>query len=197
MTCTIPASTDNVVKALLYAAEAYHTRGAIRHVVQGMQMKAIERGEFNTPLLTYDLWVSMIENWGDANKEYAHCGPNVFIAACLNKMSKYLWRMFNAMRLVRVRLPSRSRQGLLAFGTTDDPESATQKWRREGANADAESYYLFLKKFECNAMINTETKRVVANTRLSMNCMTNINNKVNAYNIKLAGLVTDKDGEGM
>ena len=197
MTCTIPASTDNVVKALLYAAEAYHTRGAIRHVVQGMQMKAIERGEFNTPLLTYDLWVSMIENWGDANKEYAHCGPNVLIAACLNKMSKYLWRMFNAMRLVRVRLPSRSRQGLLAFGTTDDPESATQKWRREGANADAESYYLFLKKFECNAMINTETKRVVANTRLSMNCMTNINNKVNAYNIKLAGLVTDKDGEGM
>ena len=197
MTCTIPASTDNVVKALLYAAEAYHTRGAIRHVVQGMQMKAIERGEFNTPLLTYDLWVSMIENWGDANKEYAHCGPNVFIAACLNKMSKYLYRMFNAMRLVRVRLPSRSRQGLLAFGTTDDPESATQKWRREGANADAESYYLFLKKFECNAMINTETKRVVANTRLSMNCMTNINNKVNAYNIKLAGLVTGKDGEGM
>ena len=197
MTCTIPASTDNVVKALLYAAEAYHTRGAIRHVVQGMQMKAIERGEFNTPLLTYDLWVSMIENWGDANKEYAHCGPNVLIAACLNKMSKYLWRMFNAMRLVRVRLPSRSRQGLLAFGTTDDPESATQKWRREGANADAESYYLFLKKFECNAMINTETKRVVANTRLSMNCMTNINNKVNAYNIKLAGLVTNKDGEGM
>ena len=197
MTCTIPASTDNVVKALLYAAEAYHTRGAIRHVVQGMQMKAIERGEFNTPLLTYDLWVSMIENWGDANKEYAHCGPNVLIAACLNKMSKYLWRMFNAMRLVRVRLPSRSRQGLLAFGTTDDPESATQKWRREGANADAESYYLFLKKFECNAMINTETQRVVANTRLSVNCMTNINNKVNAYNIKLAGLVTNKDGEGM
>ena len=197
MTCTIPASTDNVVKALLYAAEAYHTRGAIRHVVQGMQMKAIDRGEFNTPLLTYDLWVSMIENWGDANKEYAHCGPNVLIAACLNKMSKYLWRMFNAMRLVRVRLPSKSSQGLLAFGTTDDPESATQQWRRKGANADAKSYYLFLKKFECNAMINTQTQRVVANTRLSVNCMTNINNKVNAYNIKMAGLVTNKDGEGM
>lgn len=193
----VPNGIDNVVKALLYAAEAYHTRGAIRHVVQGMQMKAIERGEFNTPLLTYDLWVSMIENWGDANKEYAHCGPNVFIAACLNKMSKYLWRMFNAMRLVRVRLPSKSSQGLLAFGTTDDPESATQQWRRKGANADAKSYYLFLKKFECNAMINTQTQRVVANTRLSVNCMTNINNKVNAYNIKLAGLVTNKDGEGM
>ena len=65
-------STDNVVKALLYTAEAYHTRGAIRHVVQGIQMKAIDSGEFNTPLLTYDLWASMIEDRGDGNKEYIY-----------------------------------------------------------------------------------------------------------------------------
>ena len=44
-------------------------------------------------------------------------------------MGKYLSRIFNAMRLVRVRLPSRSSQGLLAFGTTDElvvePKSLT------------------------------------------------------------------------
>ena len=72
-----------------------------------MQMKAIGRDVFNTPLLTYDLWVSMIENWEDVNKEYQHCeDPNDFVVECLNKMSGYLSRMFNAMRLVCVRLPS-------------------------------------------------------------------------------------------
>ena len=97
-----------------------------------MQMKAIGRGVFNTPLLTYDLWVSMIENWGDVNKEYQHCeDPNDFVVECLNKMSGYLSKMFNAMRLVCVRLPSRSSQGLLAFGTPDDPEAATLQWRRK------------------------------------------------------------------
>ena len=29
-----------------------------------------------TALTTNDLWVSMIENWGEANKEYEHCGGN-------------------------------------------------------------------------------------------------------------------------
>ena len=38
----------------------------MRHVVQVMQMNAIDRGEFNTLLSTYDLWVSVIENWEDA-----------------------------------------------------------------------------------------------------------------------------------
>ena len=160
-------------------------------------MKAIDRGDFNTPLSTYDLWVSMIENWGDANKEYAHCGPNVLIAACLNKMSKYLGRMFNAMRLVRVRLPISMRYGLLAFGTHDNPESAALEWRRKGKKKEKKWYYLFLKKFQCNAMINQVTKRLVPNTRLSVNCMANINNEVNAYNKKLAALVTNKNGKGM
>lgn len=53
-------STDNVVKVLLYTA------------VQGIQMKAIESGEFNTPLLTYDLWASMIKDRRDENKEYTY-----------------------------------------------------------------------------------------------------------------------------
>ena len=118
----------------------------MRHVVQVMQMNAIDRGEFNTLLSTYDLWVSVIENWEDANKKYIHCGPNVLIAACLNKTSKCLWRMFNAMGLVRVRLPSRSSQGLLAFGTTDDPEAAAPQWRRNGQATEPKSYKNFLKQ---------------------------------------------------
>ena len=187
------------MKALLYAAEAYHTRGAIRHVVQGIQMKAIDRGVFTTPLLTYDLWVSMIENWGDANKEYEHCGPNnLLIAACLNKMSKYLARMFNAMRLVRDRIPQDiTKWRLLAFGTTDDPEAAALLWRRQGQEVPAISYFMFLKKFQCNAMVNVNAKAPVANQPLSSNCMANINDEVNAYNAKLAALVTNKDREGM
>lgn len=187
------------MKALLYAAEAYHTRGAIRHVVQGIQMKAIDRGVFTTPLLTYDLWVSMIENWGDANKEYEHCGPNnLLIAACLNKMSKYLARMFNAMRLVRDRIPQDiTKWRLLAFGTTDDPEAAALLWRRKGQAVEPKSYYNFLTKFQCSGMVDETAKAPAANLALSNVCMTKINSVVNAYNKKLAALVTNKDGEGM
>ena len=169
----------------------------MRHVVQVMQMNAIDRGEFNTLLSTYDLWVSVIENWEDANKKYIHCGPNVLIAACLNKTSKCLWRMFNAMGLVRVRLPSRSSQGLLAFGTTDDPEAAALQWRRNGQATEPKSYYNFLKKFQCNGMVNVAAQAPAANQRLSECCMTKINNVVEAYNARLAVLVTNKDGDVM
>ena len=94
------------------------------------------------------------------------------------------------MRLVRVRLPIRMRHELLAFGTHDNPESAALEWRRKGEKTEKKWYYLFLKKFQCNAMINL-------NTPLSVNCMANINNEVNAYNKKLAALVTNKNGKGM
>ena len=50
-----------LAESLIYAAEAYHTRGAIRHVVGGMQLKSIG-GQNNNALSTHDLWVSMIEN---------------------------------------------------------------------------------------------------------------------------------------
>ena len=92
-----------LAEALIYAAEAYHTRGAIRHVVGGMQLKTIG-GQNNNALSTHDLWVSMIENWGESNKEYNHCRQDP-LTKCLLKMSKYLLRMFNAMRLLRSRLP--------------------------------------------------------------------------------------------
>ncbi|KAL9976542.1 hypothetical protein ACROYT_G013856 [Oculina patagonica] len=62
----------DLAKALMYAAEAYHTRGAIRHIVGATQMKVIDPS-LRTSLSTNDLWVSMIENWGESIKEYNHC----------------------------------------------------------------------------------------------------------------------------
>jgi len=58
----------DLAKALLYAAEALHTRGGIRHIVGVTQMKKLSADSLSTK----DLWVSMIENWGEANKEYHH-----------------------------------------------------------------------------------------------------------------------------
>ena len=37
-----------------------------------IQMNWIDES-LKTSLSTNDLWVSMIENWGEANKEYNHC----------------------------------------------------------------------------------------------------------------------------
>jgi hypothetical protein len=74
--------TDNLARALLYAAQAYHTRGTIRHVVGGQQLGLRKYKAFN--LRSNDLLVSMIENWG----EYNHC-RNKVLEECLLKMSKY------------------------------------------------------------------------------------------------------------
>ena len=62
-------------------------------------MKMIELSP-RTPLSVNDLWVSMIENWGESNKEYNHCKAAPLVK-CFLKMSKYMWRVFSAMRLVR------------------------------------------------------------------------------------------------
>ncbi|PFX16008.1 RNA-directed DNA polymerase from mobile element jockey [Stylophora pistillata] len=121
------------------------------------------------------------------------------VAECLMKMSKYLSRMFNAMRLVRARIPIRSRWALLAFGTPDDPEAAALLWRRKRKveSVKPKSFYMFLKKFHCKGMVNKRAKVPAADLALSLDCMTNINTEVNAYNEKLAELVTDKYGVGM
>lgn len=68
------------------------------------------------PLSTYDLWVSMIENWGESNKEYKHCKDDP-LKKCFLKMCKYVWRMFNAMRLIRGRMPARYLPGLVHMNT--------------------------------------------------------------------------------
>ncbi|KAL9980148.1 hypothetical protein ACROYT_G008696 [Oculina patagonica] len=179
-----------LVKAEIYAAEAYHTRGAIRHVVGGTQMKVMDTA---TSLTTNDLWVSMIENWGEANKEYNHCKDDP-LEECFLNMSKYMWRMFNAMRLIRERLPPKARVGLIHFGGDEyaNAEFAMKMWQackqlgktaipKHNANVNK-----FLRQFHCNEAVFgklfSKPKR----------CMSKMNDKVNAYNVKLAGLVTDE-----
>ncbi|XP_022805613.1 uncharacterized protein LOC111342763 isoform X2 [Stylophora pistillata] len=178
----------NLAKALPYAAEAYHTRGAIRHVVQGIQMNAISTCEYYTPLSTFDLWVSMIENWGEAIKEYQHCGRRTSTAECLMKMSKYLSRMFNAMRVIRrARLPREARERLLDFGTIGDPEFVTNlllKYKGSGkglSSAAFEFVELFLQQFKCDVK--------PFDLNFPWKCLKNIHAEVNEYNTILASKV--------
>ncbi len=81
----------------MYAAEAYHTKGAMRHVVGVIQLKkeGIKQG-----MTIMDYWVSMIENWADANKAFRHCGSKN-AKKCLLSMTKYLYRTFDAMKTIR------------------------------------------------------------------------------------------------
>ena len=185
--------------AELYAAEAYHTRGAIKHVVGNNQMKV------NIPLTTEDLWVSMLENWGESNKEYNDC-KNDPMEQCLLKMSKYMKRMFNAMRLVLERLPESNRLGLLdfpdfsiitdpkfAFKRFSNPEFAFETWlgyKKDGKPAippeNMEGLRECLRQFQCDLAV----KLAGSNKPLPAACISRINDKVNAYNVRLAGLAT-------
>ena len=150
-------------------------------------MNAIPTCQYYTPLSTYDLWVSMIENWGEANKECKHC-KDISVAKCLMQMSKYLSRMFDAMRVIRSsRLPKKDREGLLDFGTIDDPEFVTDlllRYRRSGKKlppAANQFVELFLKKFNCDLKGDLP--------HFQSDCLKNIQIKVSAYNKKLAAKV--------
>ena len=157
-------------------------------------MNAISTSQYYTPLSTYDLWVSMIENWGEANKEYKHCGK-ISVAKCLMKMSKYLSRMFDAMRVIRrSRLPKKDREGLLDFETTDDPEFVTHlllRYRRSGKElspAANQFVKLFLEKFKCDSF-NSPFRYSYRS-----DCLKKIHEEVNAYNKKLAANVNEAEG---
>ena len=127
-------------------------------------MNAIPTCQYYTPLSTYDLWVSMIENWGEANKEYKHC-KLISVAECLMKMSKYLSRMFNAMRVIlRSRVPKEDRKGLLDFGTTDDPEFVTDlllRYKKSGKKLSPAAYH-FVRFFwiSSNVVFQVECIRI-------------------------------------
>ncbi|XP_068701170.1 uncharacterized protein [Montipora foliosa] len=179
-----PAFLDDLAKALIYAAEAYHTRGAIRHVVGVTQMKV------KVKLSTEDLWVSMIENWGDTNKEYHHCEGKP-VEECLLKSSKYMWRMFDAMKRIWERLPPNETVGLVQFDAKDfsNPEYAADKWlehRKKGEREipkDTEDVRKFFDQFGCDPPQFGKP--------FSSACISKMNDKVNAYNLVLAGLVKD------
>ena len=115
-------------------------------------MKIIDTSKSLTKV---DLWVSMIENWGEANKEYTHCG-SAPLEVCFLKMSKYMWRMFSAMRLLRNCIPPNYRPGLVHFGEKyADPEFAMQMWldyKKQGATAIPKqkgNVKEFLRQFGC------------------------------------------------
>lgn len=145
-----------------------------------------------TPLSINDLWVSMIENWGESNKEYNHC-KEAPLVKCFLKMSKYMWRVFNAMRIVRVRLPNEAKlKGVVRFGEQfGDPEHAMSMWLQYKRKGDAEipsrveDVKSFLLQFGCD--------QAVLDIRASIPpaCLTKMNDKINEYNKALASLVTD------
>ncbi|XP_020629933.1 uncharacterized protein LOC110067004 [Orbicella faveolata] len=144
--------------------------------------------EKSISLSTVDLWVSMIENWGEANKEYHHCDA---LEECLLKSSKYMWRMFNAMKLIRGHLPTEKTVGLVEFDGEgfSNPEYAAEVWmgcRKQGKREipkDKEDVRRFFEIFDCDSEAFGE--------RFSSPCISKMNDKVNAYNKILAGLVKD------
>ena len=80
---------------LIYAAEAHHSREATRYIVGFLQM---EDDKVQSKLTLLDLWCNMIENWGDAMKDYG-CAANskLYAGRTLIKMSRYMWRTWKSM----------------------------------------------------------------------------------------------------
>lgn len=136
----------------------------------------------NLPL--NDLWVSMIENWGETNKEYIHCQGKV-LEECLLKMSKYMWRMFAAMRQLRKSISAPQRGGLVSFAGLKNPEEMMSYWldvyKRRGENK-VSSNENFVKSF----FMALDCPGENIGQPLSYECMASINNKVDKYNKKMA-----------
>ena len=173
---------------MIYAAEAYHTRGAIRHVVGTIQMGGTR------PLTNNDLWVSMIENWGDAVKEYNHC-KNDAIAVCFLKMSKYMWRVFNAIKIMyELKILPRLAVPPSPFNKVIDPEALTKAWldyKKAGRSAIPNQQILiqkFLEFFQCFVAAKDISKPFSPEGT----CLSKMNDKINEYNKALASIVQDK-----
>ena len=138
---------------------------------------------------TEDLWVSMIENWGETNKEYNHCQNDPF-EICFVKMSKYLWRVFDAMKVLRSKISASNRPGLVHFSEEGfaNPVYTMNKWieyKKQGKAAiltSSTEIATFLRQFGC-----TEEAR---GKRFSKDCLRKMNEKVNAYNVRLASIIT-------
>ena len=171
--------------ALVYAAEAYHTRGAMRHVVGDLQMHSAVVKEGTTVM---DYWASMIENWADSNKEYEHC-TELKVEACLLKMSKYLRRTFHAMKsiyniLSRIPNPANALKavGLLPVYPVQpgqDPEKISLDWVSLRGKYDkipnfAKNIKPFLDTVGCRDQL--------ADKSLDFECMKKIQAQVMFYN---------------
>ena len=149
-----------------------------------------------TSLSTNDLWVSMIENWGEANKEYNHCDLKRHpgyrpIKECFLQMSKYMWRMLDAMRLLQERLPE-SYAKMVRFSPCIDPQCIMKMWlryKKEGNTDsitpnDEENVRVFLKEFGCKEATEADVMR----GEFTLDCLAKIHDKVCRYNEILADL---------
>ncbi|XP_048587431.1 uncharacterized protein LOC116616709 [Nematostella vectensis] len=179
---------EKLAEALLYAAEAYHSRGAIRHVVGGTQMKVVDNQK---SLSTNDLWASMVENWGDSNKEFAHCG-GIPVEECFLKMSKYMWRMLQAMKIVRSRLSPNGRAGLVNFAEPlANPEVLAEMWlhyKKRGKTA-IPTYKKHLQQFFRQFGCTNE----VFGKPLTAQCVSQMHDQINKYNSRLASEAKDRE----
>jgi len=107
-----------------------------------------------------------------------------------------MWRMFSAMKFIRGRLPAEKTVGLVEFDADDfsNPEYAAKVWmgyRKQGKREipkNLEEVQQFFSQFDCDLVEQF-------GDRFSPVCISKMNDKVNAYNWKLAGLVTDKPGK--
>jgi hypothetical protein len=137
-----------------------------------------------------DYWVSMIENWADANKALKHCVGSA--ETCLLVMSKYLFRTFNAMKEIHFMLvnPIRVRNALLEpiktflpkytiFGGEHDPEALTREWIFKYKGKANEIPYAIAKAFLMKVGC-TEKEQPPAQS-LSKSCVDKIENLVEAY----------------
>ena len=169
----------------MYAAEAYHTRGAMRHVVGVLQLKVLT----NTELTIMDYWVSMIENWADANKVYNHCkAENISLGPCLLSMTKYLFRTFNATKEIHYRLTSpvktvfnilnqrtkklKKGNSGVNFGSKNDLSVLTQNWIAKYKGQETEVPIDEIKRF--SVILKCEHQNFTT-------CLNKINNLVKNY----------------
>ena len=106
-----------------------------------------------------------------------------------------MWRMFSAMKFIRGRLPTEKTDGLVEFDADDfsNPEYAAKVWmgyRKQGKREipkNIDEVEQFFSQFDCDSVAFGE--------KFSPACISKMNDKVNAYNVILAGLVTDKPGK--
>ena len=186
-------------KALLYAAEAYHTRGAIRHVVAALQMKLPDYQPDKLSMM--DLWVSMIENWGESLKEYNHgCHAPTKLEVCVLKMSKYMWRMVAAMKNLKQRIEAINNKepkggsfspplSLVRFEGAINSEVLMRTWYEEykkTGEGQIPSTQLdvsaFFRSFGCAG--------VLVKNPMPYQCLETMNSKIDMYNKKLAEIFT-------
>ena len=184
----------------MYAAEAYHTKGAMRHVVGVLQLKNME---INNGMTMIDYWVSMIENWADANKVFGHCG-NKKVTECLLSMAKYLYRTFDALTIIKNTLCN-TRKLINALKVAFKETSTECKRNNINVAGEKFKYWIANYKGRMTDLPPNELKQFVRSVgcppqdpglALKVECMNKIQNLVKGFNdllVKTTGRKTTEN----